>query len=261
MNATVAMNMFAMDFLKLRRKRGTLIWALVLALGPVIVFFAVSAIEHSSNPAHYGPAGGLNNFHDGLRLVGGIFFGPLVAILIGVEAGTTDASAGVFRDLVVTGRSRVALFASRIPAALALCWAVVLLSYVLILAGTFVFASDLPTPGAALILNGLGFLLLATGVICVLAVGFASLTTSKPGAIIALIAWQLVAGPLISSIGSLGNARRGVLDQAVEHFSPLRLDGHDASITMSGATAVIVIVVWLAVFIALGAWRTSRMDA
>jgi ABC-2 family transporter len=260
-NATIATHMFAMDFLKLRRKRGTLIWALVLALAPVIVFFAVSAIGHSSDPARYGPAGGIDNFRDGLRLIGGIFFGPLVAILIGVEAGTTDASAGVFRDLVVTGRSRLALFASRIPAALALCWAVVLLSYVLILAGTFVFASNLPTPGTALILNGLGFLLLATGAICVLAVGFASLTTSKPGAIIALIAWQLVAGPLISSIGSLGNARRGVLDQAVEHFSPLRLDGRDSSITMSGATAVVVILVWLAVFVALGAWRTSTMDA
>ncbi len=40
-----------------------------------------------------------------------IFFGPLAAILIGTEAGAGDISAGVFRDLVVTGRSRLALFA------------------------------------------------------------------------------------------------------------------------------------------------------
>ena len=61
-----------------------------------------------------------------------MFFGPLAAILIGVEAGAGDASAGVFRDLVATGRSRLALFASRVPAALALCWLVVLIGYALV---------------------------------------------------------------------------------------------------------------------------------
>src|SRR5579863_2501379 len=115
----VARQMFAMDFLKLRKKRSTLIWALVLALAPIVIMFAVKAIQHASDPASHGPAGGLDSFHDGLRLLGGLFFGPLVAILIGVEAGTGDASAGVFRDLVVTGRSRLVLFASRLPAALA----------------------------------------------------------------------------------------------------------------------------------------------
>ena len=58
MNATTAAQMTRADFLKLRRKRGTLIWALVLALGPIVIYFAVSAIEHASNPARYGPAGG-----------------------------------------------------------------------------------------------------------------------------------------------------------------------------------------------------------
>ena len=79
-----------------------------------------AVIQHASNPGKYGPAGGVQNFTDGLRVVA-LFFGPLAAILIGVEAGTGDASAGVFRDLVVTGRSRLALFATRVPAALALC--------------------------------------------------------------------------------------------------------------------------------------------
>ena len=121
-SVTVATQMFGADFLKLRRKRGILIWALVLALAPIVIFFMVMAIQHASNPAKYEPAGGASNFGDGLRVLA-LFFGPLAAILIGVEAGTSDASAGVFRDLVVTGRSRLALFASRVPAALALCWA------------------------------------------------------------------------------------------------------------------------------------------
>jgi hypothetical protein len=259
---TIAAQMFGADFLKLRKKRGTLIWALVLALGPVLIFFLVTAIQHASDPQKYGPAGGVSNFHDGLRVIA-LLFGPLAALLIGVEAGTGDASAGVFRDLVVTGRSRVALFASRVPAALAMCFAVMGAAYALLLLGTFVFAGGLPTPDGSLILNGLGFMLLSTGMLCAVSVGFAALTTSKPGAIIALIAWQIVASPVLANIESLGSARRGLLSQAVSHYSPIHLPegGHGATVTMSGGVAFIVLVAWLVVFLGLGAWRTRTMDA
>jgi ABC-type transport system involved in multi-copper enzyme maturation permease subunit len=261
-SVTIASQMFGADFLKLRRKRGTLIWALVLAVAPILIFFLVSTIQHASNPVKYEPAGGVKNFSDGLRVVT-LFFGPLAAILIGVEAGTGDASAGVFRDLVVTGRSRVALFASRVPAALALCWVVILGAFALLLAGSFIFASNLPTPGGALILNGFGFALLGTGVLCVIAVGLASLTTSKPAAIITMIAWQVVASPLIASISSLGNSRKAILSQAIAHFSPVHVGegGHGATVTMGEGTALLVVVIWVAVFLALGAWRTRTMDA
>jgi ABC-type transport system involved in multi-copper enzyme maturation permease subunit len=257
----VALQMTGADVLKLRKKRGTLIWVLVLALAPVIVLFIVRAILHSSTPLENGPAGGTAGFTDGLRLLC-LFFGPLAAVLIGVEAGTGDASAGVFRDLVVTGRSRLALFTSRVPAALVVCWSVTVTGYGLVVLGTFTFAAHLPTPGTALVLNGLAFTLLATGVVCAIAVGFASLTTSKPAAITALIGWQLVASPLIANISSLGHAREGILSQALAHFSPVHVGGgRGATVTMSQGTGLVVVVVWLAVFLALGAWRTRTMDA
>src|SRR5580698_6702906 len=245
----VAMQMFGADVLKLRKKRGTLIWASVLAIAPIVIFFAVTAIQHSSNPAKYEPAGGMHAFSDGLRVLA-LFFGPLAAILIGVEAGTGDASAGVFRDLVVTGRSRLSLFLSRLPAALALCWAVILTGFVLLVAGSFVFASNLPTPSGTLILNGLLFALFATGVLCLVAVGFASLTTSKPASITALIGWQLVASPLLVSISSLGGARKGLLSQALAHFSPVHIDsgGHGAAVSLAQGGAILVTLIWLAVF-------------
>jgi ABC-type transport system involved in multi-copper enzyme maturation permease subunit len=259
MNA-IALQMFGADLLKLRKKRGTLIWALVLALAPVVVFFAVKGAQHSSNALQYEPAGGIQGYRDGLRAVA-IFFGPLAAILIGAEAGAGDVSAGVFRDLVVTGRSRGALFASRIPAALAMCWSVMLGAFALLLIGTYALASGRPTPGAALVLNGLGFMLLSTGVICVVAVGFASLTGSKAASITALIGWQLVASPLIAQIGSLGSARQGLLNQAIAHFSPVSLGDRGGNVTLSHGTAIVVLVIWLGLFVALGAWRTRRMDA
>jgi ABC-type transport system involved in multi-copper enzyme maturation permease subunit len=258
---TLAGQMIGADFLKLRKKRGTLIWALVLAVAPILIFFLVTVIQHSSNPQKYGPAGGAHNFSEGLSVLA-LGFGPLAALLIGVEAGTGDASAGVFRELVVTGRSRLALFASRVPAALAMCFIVIGVAFVLLLLGALVFAGTLPTPGGSLILNGLGFALLATGMVCAVAVGVASLTTSKPGAIIALIAWQIVASPLIAHISSLGSARKGLLSQAIAHFSPVNVEGgHGATVTLSGGLALIVLVAWLAVFLGLGAWRTRTMDA
>jgi ABC-type transport system involved in multi-copper enzyme maturation permease subunit len=257
----LALRMASADFLKARKKLSTVIWALVLALAPIVIFYAVNAIKHASNSSQEA-AGGVGSFHDGLRLLGGLFFGPLVAILVGVEVGTTDVSSGVFRDLVVTGRSRLALFASRIPAAVLLCWMVIVCGYGLVLVGTFVFAANLPTPSGSLMLDGLGFLLLATGALCAVAVGFASLVNSKPAAIIALIAWQVVASPLISNIESLGSARDFVLSQALAHFSPLAVaDGHGAEVNMAGGTALLVVVLWLVVFLGLGAYRTRTMDA
>jgi ABC-type transport system involved in multi-copper enzyme maturation permease subunit len=251
MNATIAAQMFAADLLKLRKKRSTMIWALILAFGPLLIVFVANALEPSSP-----------DFIDLVRALC-LLFGPLAAILIGVEAGTSDASAGVFRDLVVTGRSRLALFASRVPAAVAACWVVIVGAYALLVLGSFVLARGEPTPDAALILKGLGFALLANGMICAVAVGFASLTNSKPGAITALIAWHIVASPVIANIESLGSAREGVLSQAIAHFSPVRLgDGaHGATVTMSLGTAVAVLIVWLVVFLALGAWRTCTIDA
>ena len=259
--SVIAVRMFGADVLKLRKKRGTLAWALALAILPVLILFAVRAAQHSSTPLRHGPAGGTHGFIDALRLLCA-FFGPLAAILIGVEAGSGDVSAGVFRDLIVTGRSRLALFSSRIPAALIVCWSVMFVAYGLVLAGTFGFASRLPTPNLTLVLNGLGFTLLTTGVVCAVAVGFASLTSSRVAAIAALIGWQLVASPLIGSARSLGSAREGLLSQALVHFSPVHIGGdHGLRVTMSETTALIVVAAWLVVLLSLGAWRTRRMDA
>ena len=256
----LALRMTGADFLKLRRKRWLVWLSMFLTLGIIVIAFIYTISAHASN-SNNSPAGGINRYTDDLRVLA-LFFGPLAAVLIGIEAGTGDAAAGVFRDLVVTGRSRLALFASRVPAALGLCWAVTGTAYALIAIGSAVFASGLPTPSGALIVNGLLFSLFATGVLCVIAVGFASLTASRAGAIVTLIAWQIVASPILASISSLGSARRVILSQAIAHFSPVSAEGrHGATVAMSTGTALIVVLGWLVVFVALGAWRTRTMDA
>lgn len=266
MSAAIALRMFGADWLKLVKKRSTIVWAFAIALAPLIIFFAVRAIQHSSSPAKYLAAGGIGGYTDALPLLA-LFFGPLAAILIGTDAGAGDVAAGVFRDLVVTGRSRVALFATRVPAALCLSWLVVVVGYVIILIGTFAFSSGMATPSASLLANGFGLAILSTGVICAVAVGFAALTGSRPAALVALIGWQLIASRILENIESLGNSRKLILSQAIVHFSPIgvgtRHHGPRVSevVTMSGGTAVLVMIVWLVVFLSLGAWRTRTMDA
>lgn len=261
MSSAIAIRMIGADFLKLRKRRGTLIWALVLTLAPLLIYFIVKAAQHSSSPGSHSPAGGAGGYTDALRVLA-MFFGPLAAIMIGTDAGAGDLAAGVFRDLVITGRSRVALFASRVPAALALCWLVVGLGYLLMMLGTFLFADGTPDPSGALIANGLGFSLLSTGVVCVVAVGFSSLTGSRPAALTVLIGWQLVASPVLANIGSLGSSRKLVLSQAITHFSPIALNGDRGStVSMGSGMALAVMLVWLIAFLALGAWRTRTMEA
>jgi hypothetical protein len=235
--------------------------ALVLAvvLAPLVVWTGYQVIEHASNPAQYGPAGGLHHFVKMLDLLG-LFMGPVAAVLIGAEAGAGDLAAGVFRDNVLTGRSRWALFLARIPAALIVSFAVTAIAYVFGLAVTFGFAGGLPTPDLSLILESTAWLALANGAVCVLAVGVATLTGSRPGTVTALIGWQLILSPMLVQSSSLGSARSGLLDGALLFLKPGPASGAP-TITMSVAVAILVTLAWVVILPALGGWRTRTRDA
>ncbi|MBO0739766.1 MAG: hypothetical protein J2P48_25045, partial [Alphaproteobacteria bacterium] len=131
--------MIAADLLKLRKKRSVAGWALVLTAGISIVFYAYLVIAHATDPRHHGPAGGLLHFGNAISTLG-LDFGTIAAILIGVEAGAGETADGTFRDLVVTGRSRLVLFVTRIPAALIVTLAVVASGLAIAILVTFLFA-------------------------------------------------------------------------------------------------------------------------
>ena len=161
---------------------------------------------------------------------------------------------------MVTGRSRVALFAARLPGALMLVCLVVSLSYGAMLAATFALAGSRPTPSASEVLAGLGWALLVDGAVCVVAVGLASLTQSRPATITALIGFELVASPVLLQTRSLGHARAALLDASALKLSPVDLHLAPA-IGEAAALAIIVMLAWMIVATAAGAWRTSRADA
>lgn len=256
---TVTRQMISADLLRLRKKRGVMALVLGVVLAPMLIAIGYLVIEHASNPAAHGPAGGLHNFVQLLDLLG-VFMGPVAAVLIGAEAGAGDLGAGVFRDNVLTGRSRLALFLTRIPAALVVTLAVTGLGFGVALGSTFAFAGGLATPSLSLILKAAAWLALANGVVCVIAIGLATLTGSRPGTITALIGWQLVLSPLLVQQTSLGSMRDGLLDGVLLFLKPGPISGAP-SISMAVAVAVLVTIAWVAVLPALGAWRMQTRDA
>ena len=256
---TTARQMIGADLLRLRKKRGFIALVLAAVLAPLVIWTGYQVIEHASNPAHYGPAGGLDHFARMLSLLG-VFMGPVAAVLIGAEAGAGDLAAGVLRDNVVTGRSRGALFLARIPAALIVTFTAIALGFAFGLAVTFGFAGGLETPSLSLILQSALWLALANGVVCVVAVGLATLTGSRPGTITTLIGWELVLSPLLVQSTSLGSLRDGLLDGVLLFLKPGPVAGAP-SVAMSVGVAVLVTIAWLVVLPALGAWRTQTRDA
>jgi ABC-type transport system involved in multi-copper enzyme maturation permease subunit len=257
MTLEIARHMFGAELLKLRRHRSLMAFAGLLSVGVVVIFMGYIQIRHASNPLKYGPAGGLEGFQHVLRAIG-VFFGALSAILIGTQAGTADLSSGVFRDLVATGRSRLALFAVRIPAAIALTLAFSAAAYALGVLATFLFAGGRPTPSVGLVLQGAGWIALANSILAALAVAVGSLTGSRGVTLTALIGWQMVATPIILNVSSLGSVRDALLNSALGQVVPL---GSNAGVAMSDALAVAVLAGWALVPSVLGAWRTRARDA
>lgn len=256
MTLTTARQMFAAEVLKLRRQRALMTLAGLLSAGIVVIFMGYLQVRHASN-AQYPPAGGISGFQHVLRALGQ-YFGALAAILIGTEAGTADLSSGVFRDLVATGRSRLAMFAVRVPAAIAVTLVFSALAYGLGLAGTFLFAGGRPTPSLAMVLQGAGWIALANSLLATLAVGIGSVTGSRGVTLTALIGWELVATPIILNISSLGAVRDLPLATALGQVAPYSAG---TGVTMSVIVAVSVLAGWAALPALIGAWRTRRRDA
>jgi hypothetical protein len=125
--------MIATRFMELRKRRGLMIALIVVNIGIPAVFLIVRLLAHAFAPHSYGPAGGYDIFSN---LVAGVMFifGFIVAATLGCTAGSVDLTEGMFRHLVVTGRSRLALYLARIPAGLAIIIPMVAVGFIVVCA-------------------------------------------------------------------------------------------------------------------------------
>jgi hypothetical protein len=125
--------MIGTRFMELRKRRGLMLAVFVVTVGIPTIFLAVRLILHAAAPKTYGPAGGYDIY---TAMTGGILytFGFIVAAALGCTAGSVDLTDGMFRHLVVTGRSRVALYLARIPAGLAIIATMVAVGFTIVCA-------------------------------------------------------------------------------------------------------------------------------
>src|SRR5829696_8026103 len=237
------------DVLKLRRRRGMIAISLLLTAGLMLGAFVVMAIQHGGNPVKYGPAGGLDNFHEDIGVAA--LMALIVGTIIGATSGTQDIESGVFRDLAATGRSRTALFASRVAGAWALVLPILAITAGLAAAGCIALAGSLAAPGAGAIVAGTAAVLVAGALGAAVAVGVSSLVGSRGPVIGIMLAFYLAAQNLLLAMSFLGGARQIVPDVAIKRIGQLE---PVSNVHVGLGAAALVVLAWSALTLGLGAW-------
>ena len=243
------------DVLKLRRRHGMLAVCAGLMLGILLLAFVVITLQHGAHPLKNPPAGGLKGFTDSLQIMSLMAF--LVGAIVGATAGAQDLDTGVFRDLAATGRSRTALFLSRLGGAWVIVTVLVAITLAVDFAGAFVLADGTPTPH----LGDLGSafaMLLSSGLLgAALAVGIAALVGSRGPVIAILLAMHLIFEPQLQGAGFLGDARQALPISAINRIGD---QATDLDYTLALGTSVAVVIAWAAAALAAGAWRTRTRE-
>ncbi|MGA2528489.1 MAG: hypothetical protein ABSG36_04925 [Acidimicrobiales bacterium] len=123
--------MIATRFMELRKRRGLMIALVAVNIGLPTVFLVVRLVAHGIAPKTYAPAGGYDIYSN---LAAGVMyvFGFVIAATLGCTAGSVDLTEGMFRHLVVTGRSRLSIYLARIPAGLAIVLPLVAIGFTIV---------------------------------------------------------------------------------------------------------------------------------
>jgi hypothetical protein len=248
------MKLVRAEFLKLRKRRGLVAAAAVLTIAPVVIGYSVLSILHATNPARYDPAGGIENFTASIELLTQI--GVVAAILVGATVGAGDRGAGVFRELVMTGRSRLALFGARIPGGLVFLLPFVAVGFTVAATAAVAFTGkgQSPVTGRTMV-ESASWVGLSLVVAYLLALGVSSAFGSRGTSIGILLGWQLAAAPILLASGELDDVLPNAALLALQPAEEAQL------VTTSVSTAIAVLVAWTLVPLVFGAWRTQTRDA
>lgn len=248
------------EILKLATRRGLMTACFLLTVGATVATVAILAVLHATDPAHHRLIGGLGHFDDGMYSLTQL--ATIAAALIGATAGAGDLG-GFFRQLVVTGRPRRALFNARIPGGLALLLPLVALAYTVLAAVSQVVPGTRGVPSTALMVESGLWLELYVTAMFLFALGLASLLGSRATTLGIVAGLQLLVTPVVQSLHNPGVGAEAVLGLALWHLAPSELEngapaGH---LGMSTGAAIGVVLAWMLLATGLGAWRTITRDA
>jgi hypothetical protein len=249
------MRLIRAEVLKLRKRRGMLAISALATIGVAVLAYSVMAIQHASDPAKHGPAGGLDNYQGFTGVL--LLLVIVVGAIVGSTAGSQDIETGVFRDSAATGRSRVALFGARIPGALA-----IVLPLTAVAAGLGAFASvafasgSVAAPASSALVAGIGGALAAGVLSTTLSVGLSALIGSRGPVIGIVLAFELAISKMLMGLPALGSGRALLPNSGLDRISeaPTQVVG------MSLLAAFAVVLAWSAAAFAAGAWKTSTRE-
>jgi len=143
-------DLIATKHLEIRKRRGLIITIAVMIVAPTVLIYGVRLLFHVVDPHSYGLAGNPGIFNQLCNLMAE--FGFIAAAALGAAVGTTDLTDGMFRHLVITGRSRLALYLARIPAGLVITVPLVALAFSM---NCLVMSYESPPPPTSVALYGL----------------------------------------------------------------------------------------------------------
>ena len=233
-------------------RRGTFLGGAAIALITVIAVAVTRAIVNARDPEIHPSIGGFWYLEAAIGLL--FFFGILLGILMGSLAGSYDAAQGTMRYLLMTGRSKGAIYATR---AIALVLAVFLaLAPAVALALVLGFALPYTDEQGIVVRDLLGDLwavALFVGVYALVSMGIGSLLRSNGAAIAIALVINFALTPLIFLVAAWS-------ERVASFALPVALGvltGDDEAEISLGVAAVAV-VGWLALFLGAGWARIAR---
>jgi ABC-type transport system involved in multi-copper enzyme maturation permease subunit len=249
------------DLLKLRKRRSLSVVIGLLTVGAIAITYTIIEVLHLTDSTKHGVAGGVTNLAHGAFLIG--LLGAAAAAIVGSTAGAGDLDAGVYRDLVVTGRSRLALLASRLTGGLSYLLPFVAVAFAIACGVAAGFHGGLAAPSVHLMVSIGLWTVLGVTFYYLFAVALACLTGSRSYTIGIVLSWTLALSPIISSITALGIVRELVPSAALSRLAPAAVRNilsQGPVSHMSVAAAIAVLAVWAIVLLAAGAWRDTHRD-
>jgi ABC-type transport system involved in multi-copper enzyme maturation permease subunit len=241
------------EVLKLRRRRGMLALVTAITLGAIVLAFTVMTIQHADNPAKYGPAGGLSSYRDAIEVL--LVLTIVAGAIVGSTAGAQDIESGVFRDLVATGRSRIALFGARVTGAWAIIVPVAAIAAAAAGIGAVALKGSAVAPTASALVEGTAAVLGAGMVSSAVAVGLCALVGSRGPVIAIMLGFTLALAPVLASMTFLGDVRYALPNTALNNLAHTTKTLHTTI-----AVAIAVLAGWVAAAFAAGAWRTQTRE-
>jgi hypothetical protein len=260
--------------LELRKRRTLMIVTVAFTVGLPVIFYGVRLLYHLGDPARYAPAGAPNAFATAGTLMAE--FGFIAAVALGATAGTADLTDGMFRHLVITGRSRLALYLARIPAGLSILLSLAAAGFaVACLVSAFLSG---PQPASAVTLSpgvmaGAGLWLeLYLFIGFTVGLGLGSLMGQRTVPVILLIVMEIIITPVLADhpLPYFLNGERLVVGVAMDQLKPAALAG-GTTVGPSGGllhlppmptwAMITVIAGWIIGWSAIGAWKMAIRDA